>query len=281
MKVYSGIPYVYIIMNRTTRLKYLGVRYANGCHPNDLWNKYFTSSKLVHKLIKEYGKDDFYVKIIKKFPNDPEKAILKEAQYFKFIKKRNDYLNICYSSGFQDLRKNSIAGKVGGKIAKSRKVGIFSDYEKRKYYASLGGKASWVSGNNKEFLYWASPEGRKKRSSLGGKMGCFTKKCITRIFSCDEQQAEVILKQQQSNRGKKGGPKNKGFIWINNKKKSFKYTKKQQNEIPLNIFLELNEEYTIGRIDLEDIICPHCKKEGKPGPMTRHHFDNCKKKEIL
>jgi len=41
----------------------------------------------------------------------------------------------------------------------------------------MGGKASIVSGNNKAWQYWASPEGIKERASMGGKahMG---KKCM-------------------------------------------------------------------------------------------------------
>jgi hypothetical protein len=39
----------------------------------------------------------------------------------------------------------------------------------RTQYASIGGKASYASGNCKEFLFWASPDGRKIRASLGGK----------------------------------------------------------------------------------------------------------------
>jgi hypothetical protein len=39
----------------------------------------------------------------------------------------------------------------------------------RKERASLGGKASILSGNNHEWAYWASEEGRLERASLGGK----------------------------------------------------------------------------------------------------------------
>ena len=35
-----------------------GVRYARGCHPNDLWTVYFTSSKSVKKIREEYGEPD-------------------------------------------------------------------------------------------------------------------------------------------------------------------------------------------------------------------------------
>jgi hypothetical protein len=39
----------------------------------------------------------------------------------------------------------------------------------RKKRASMGGTASFKSGNNEKFIFWSSPEGRKKRASMGGK----------------------------------------------------------------------------------------------------------------
>lgn len=37
---------------------YYGVRYARGCHPDDLWTKYFTSSKIVKEYREKYGEPD-------------------------------------------------------------------------------------------------------------------------------------------------------------------------------------------------------------------------------
>jgi len=66
-------PYTYRITSKTTGQHYYGVRYAKGCNPDDLWIKYFTSSKYVHQLIEQYGKDDFIVEVRKTFL-DSEKA---------------------------------------------------------------------------------------------------------------------------------------------------------------------------------------------------------------
>lgn len=33
-----------------------------------------------------------------------------------------------------------------------------------------------------------------------------------------------------------------------------------------------------GKHNMKLFTCPHCRKEGKGGNMTRYHFDNCKKK---
>lgn len=54
-----GIPYVYIIKNKTTGLKYVGVKYAKNADPEKFWVTYFTSSKHVKKLINMFGKEDF------------------------------------------------------------------------------------------------------------------------------------------------------------------------------------------------------------------------------
>ena len=35
-----------------------GVRFARGCHPDDLWTTYFTSSKYVHQMRAEHGEPD-------------------------------------------------------------------------------------------------------------------------------------------------------------------------------------------------------------------------------
>ena len=58
--------------------------------------------------------------------------------------------------------------KLGIKSQFENKIGIH-DPTMKSEYASLGGKASYDSGNNEKFLYWASNEGRSKRASKGGK----------------------------------------------------------------------------------------------------------------
>ena len=246
------IPFVYIVKNKTTNLKYIGVKYAKGCHPDDFWVTYFTSSNAVKKLIEVFGKEDFSFKIIHTYPNDPESAILKEAFYFSLIKKRDDYLNMTYSSGIQDLRICSKAGKVGGSIVKKKKIGICTDdVEKRREWASLGGKAGskvQIENNIGIHISKTNPKLHKKYASIGGKNGLFSINYIMRQNNCTEDEAEYILKQQQSDRGKIGGKGNKGFKWYNDGENSFKYTVKQQKIKSFGLFLKENEKYKKGRI---------------------------------
>lgn len=221
------IPYVYLIKNKTTGLKYLGVEYSYRskiANPQNIWFSYFTSSKLVHKLIETYGKEDFQIRIISRYPNDPKSAILKEASFFKLLKERDDYLNLCYSSGLIDLRVASKAGKVGGAICKSKSVGIFRSEEDRKKWYSLGGQkggkvqAERGLGFHK---YKSDPELHKSWSSKGGKTS-----------------GQFQNKEFQSNMGKRGGAKNKGFRWYNDGKSSFKYTVNEQKTQPFEEFIE-------------------------------------------
>lgn len=93
----NTIPYTYKLIFKPTGQYYYGVRYAKGCNPNDLWDKYFTSSKHVHKLIKEYGLSSFNIKITKTFNNkvdaiNYEHAVLNRVnagKNGKFINKTN------------------------------------------------------------------------------------------------------------------------------------------------------------------------------------------------
>lgn len=62
-----SIYYTYYIFNRITNQHYYGARWADNCHPNDLWSTYFTSSKKVHELLEKYGPDSFDVQIRKLF----------------------------------------------------------------------------------------------------------------------------------------------------------------------------------------------------------------------
>jgi hypothetical protein len=46
-------PFVYIVRNINTGMRYAGVKYAKNCQPSDLLVTYLTSSKIVKSLLKE------------------------------------------------------------------------------------------------------------------------------------------------------------------------------------------------------------------------------------
>lgn len=91
--IYSNTPYTYLIGWSKQNLWYYGVRFAKNCNPNDLFIKYFTSSKYVKDTIAIYGNPDI-IQIRKTFScinkaREWEKKVLIKIK----AKSRNDFLN--------------------------------------------------------------------------------------------------------------------------------------------------------------------------------------------
>jgi hypothetical protein len=78
------MPYTYYIHWTNQNKSYYGVRYANDCHPDDLFVSYFTSSKYVKKFIKQYGLPDIIQ--VRKIFQEKVDAVLWEA---RIIQKMN------------------------------------------------------------------------------------------------------------------------------------------------------------------------------------------------
>ena len=88
------IPFTYLVKHIPTNRYYYGVKIKKGCHPYDLWTKYFTSSKKVKGLIKRYGKKSFIFEIRKTFKTQ-QAALNWENKVLRRMKViyRNDFLN--------------------------------------------------------------------------------------------------------------------------------------------------------------------------------------------
>jgi hypothetical protein len=201
------VPYVYLLKNKTTGKKYVGVRWAKDCHPSEFWVEYFTSSKVVHSLIKIFGKDDFNFKIVHTFET-AEKAILKEAKYVKLAVNKEDYLNMRHSP-ISNSEKCSQAGKIGGMLQVMRKQGIHKQTREERL----------------EILKIARQEQNRRKKNP---------------FS-------HASREKQSERGRRGGPKNKGFVWLTDGTANIKYTKKMQEKKSIEIFLLENPQIRRGR----------------------------------
>jgi len=88
------IPFTYLVKHIPTNRYYYGVKIKKGCHPYDLWTKYFTSSKKVKGLIRRYGKKSFIFEIRKTFKT-PQAALNWENKVLRRMKViyRDDFLN--------------------------------------------------------------------------------------------------------------------------------------------------------------------------------------------
>jgi len=83
-------PYTYLIKHRPTGKVYYGFRSANKVDPQeDLWNKYYTSSPKVQKLIEETGKESFDVEVRRVFETK-EQAVAWEAKVLRRCKVLHD-----------------------------------------------------------------------------------------------------------------------------------------------------------------------------------------------
>jgi len=80
------LPYVYLVSNIITNQFYYGFRYRNislKLSPeNDLWNRYFTSSKRIKELVTLYGKESFSAEVVFR-DLDSEICYWKEQEFIK------------------------------------------------------------------------------------------------------------------------------------------------------------------------------------------------------
>ena len=76
------MAYIYRVRNTITNEFYIGSRIKEVIPHEDLWINYFTSSKLVAKLINDYGKDSFIAEIIE-IHEDKNQCYLEEQYLIK------------------------------------------------------------------------------------------------------------------------------------------------------------------------------------------------------
>ena len=84
----AKLEYVYLIMHKNSGRVYVGSRSAKNCNPDEFWTTYFTSSKVIKKIINDEGRDSFEVLEIIPRPLcdavEYENAILRSADRILF-----------------------------------------------------------------------------------------------------------------------------------------------------------------------------------------------------
>lgn len=99
-------PYTYLIGWTTQDKWYYGVRYSKDCSPSDLWNTYFTSSKLVAEMRLMYGEPD--VVTIRKNFSEPKEALAWEQKVLRRLNvlRKDKWLN-CGVGGTWYIQKQT------------------------------------------------------------------------------------------------------------------------------------------------------------------------------
>lgn len=136
MNIYT--PYTYLITFLPTGQRYYGVRTKRGCHPTDLWNSYYTSSKEVHQLIEQHGCGSFATEIRRTFRTREEAIAWEHRVLRRLDAARNpQYLN--RNNGDRKFINNGITmnGKKHSEDAR-RRMSINSSGPKN---PNWGGKA--------------------------------------------------------------------------------------------------------------------------------------------
>lgn len=154
-------------------------------------------------------------------------------------------------------------------------------------------------GKKEDYIAWKGLEGSigleeiiSLSCSIGGKKGVATLRQMKKCAFFNEglryiigEKGRRMAKEKgvgfydsdlQSALGKRGGPKNKGFIWLNDGNINLKYSPKMRAKTSVEQFLKENPNLKRGRLQTNGIVeCPHCNKKGAKSGMVLHHFDNC------
>lgn len=148
-------PYTYLVKCNSINKVYYGVRWGNKKNPNDdLWKDYFTSSKVIKKLIQEYGKEDFSFEVRRIF-NDKKEAILWEETVLRrmnILYNQDTWINKCVSKAIR-YSVHPLKGKKHSlttikKISDSKKGSKISEAVKNKMSISRSGKNHWNYGKS-------------------------------------------------------------------------------------------------------------------------------------
>ena len=138
------VYFTYYLYHKPTGKKYYGARWKPGCQPSDLWTTYFTSSKHVHKLIEEYGKDSFDYEIRKTF-EDKSQCISWEQKVLKRLKVKTNPVWLNVAIGKPSMLGKSHSEETKQKMRKPK--GPWS--EERKLAKSIEMKNKIKSGTHK------------------------------------------------------------------------------------------------------------------------------------
>jgi hypothetical protein len=267
----ENTPFTYKLIFKPTGQYYYGVRFAKGCHPSDLWDKYFTSSKHIHKLIKEYGLNSFSFKIMKTFTTE-QAAIAHEYNVLTRVKadKNGKFINKTISK--------AIPSNSGLIIIHHSIIGCetFHDPE-------LPIPCGWLKGISDKHRSSLSNIRKGKPNPNKGKKGKSKHPCSeerkTSISRSRMNTPKITCKYCDKNID----PGNFKRFHGDNCKFNPNIDQSKLKELSLKNKLSYDKQVTNGTFNKPKPIiglftCPHCQKTGiNYGAMNRHHFDNCPK----
>jgi len=243
-------PYVYIIRNIDTGIRYCGCKFAKGCKPDDLLVSYLTSSKVVRKLIDcgaKFEIEQVAVVSTKEEAIELEELILTEVQAHT-------------SASWYNL---SISGAINPEHVKASCV--------EKY-----GVENWMITD------MAKGMGFKK----GNTYGCFKRSEETKL-KMSEAFTGRVFSEEHRNSIAKARTGVKASIQTIQKMSDIRKGIKRPASFSEKMSIKMSGENNpmFGKVSHkkgikeEQYLCEHCLKLVNKGNLIRWHNDNCKLKQ--
>ena len=243
-------PYTYLIKHRPTGQVYYGVRSANKVDPHeDLWNKYYTSSPRVQRLIEETGKESFDVEVRKVFETK-EQAVAWETKVLRRCKVLHDvrWLN------------QNVAGYIIPTEESNKKISDFhkgkpksEDHKKKLRDSNIGKKKPPRTDEYRALM-------SKLKSGVNNPM--YGKGCTP------ERAANISA----AKKGKSAHNKN---VPMSEEQKAAIRATKAANPTKMSAEVIARRSEKIRGQKREKLFCPHCKKDIAVGWYNRHG-DKCR-----
>ena len=263
-------PYTYFIRWNDLNLNYYGRRTAKGCHPNEFFITYFTSSNYVSDIITEYGMPDV-IKIHKIF-SDIQSCCIQEEKFLTRVNAAKSFNWINRTNG--DTNWNNIGGYILTEKTKSnmRKPKSNSHKQNMKKPKSESRKESERQKCFSKTGYYSNLENPeiqiKTRNTYFKKTG-YTSPAKNPII------AEKMSSTYYNRTGYTNPSKNPDVLARQFDSYFEKTGYKHPNHNP-TVRLKQIQSYKETCKIRPPVMCPHCGKSGKGGIMKRWHFDNCK-----
>lgn len=246
---------VYYTVYQITNLKN-GKIYIGAHVTDDLEDGYTGSGELIQKAIEKYGVENFKKEYLVVFNN--------KHDMFEYERQTvdNTFVN-------RDDTYNLKEGGCGGWDF----VNETMTTEQRKQIAKLGGLASIRNGCH---LKASEKHSFLMKTDQTYRLNWIeNNKNSVSPFKGQEHTESTKAKISQANSKNQQGAKNSqyGTCWINNPATG------ESKKIPkedLSAWLDSGWDKGRQTAKLEDVVCPHCGKQGYPSVMKRWHFHNCK-----
>ena len=244
------IAYVYKWTHIPTLKWYVGVRYANGCHPND---GYICSSKIVKPMIKTN-------------PKEWVREIISTGDKIEMIELENEILELV------DAAKNS---RSFNQSINGRKFYIFGPrLEETCKKISEGVRA------NPRSNFKHSEEAKKKisKANKGIPKLPFSEETCKKMSEAKKGKPGRPVSEETR---KKLSKASKGRSCSEETKRKLREANKGKTKSEETIRKMLETRKIKGSQHSVKSTCPYCNKEGSVPLMKRWHFNNCKSIKIV